>query len=69
MATAATENIDTLIATFRLEFPAAAIRVRGRARTVRRQAELMAERIRANHQEFLRTYITNQHIGEMYRFY
>jgi hypothetical protein len=65
----ATGNIDLLINTVRLEFPNAQIRVTGRARTVRRQAELMAERIRANHQEFLRTYITNQHINEMFRWY
>ena len=59
------ESIDALIATVQRDFPSAGIRITGRARTVRRQAELMAERIRANRQEFLRTYRPAQHIQEM----
>jgi len=62
-------SIDQLIATIQREFPAAGIRITGRARTVRRQAELMAERIRANRLEFLRTYRPAQHITEMDRWY
>jgi hypothetical protein len=58
-------NIDQLIATIQREFPAAGIRVTGRGRTIRRQAELMAQRIRANRHEFLATYRTAQHITEM----
>ena len=58
-------DIDQLIATIQREFPEAAIRVTGRARTIRRQAELMAQRIRANRQEFLGTYRKAQHITEM----
>ena len=58
-------NIDQLIATIQSEFPAAGIRITGRARTIRRQAELMAQRIRANRQEFLQTYAWRPHIAEM----
>lgn len=58
-------NIDQLIATIQNEFPSAGIRVTGRARTLRRQAELMAQRILANRLEFLRAYVWRQHIAEM----
>lgn len=58
-------NIDQLIATIQREYPAAGIRITGRARTIRRQAELMAQRIRANRQEFLQTYAWRPHIAEM----
>lgn len=58
-------NIDQLIAIIQREFPTAGIRITGRARTIRRQAELMAQRIRANRQEFLNTYRSTQHIQEM----
>jgi hypothetical protein len=58
-------NIDVLIGMIQREFPRAGIRVTGRARTIRRQAELMAERIRANRAEFLRAYAAAQHITEM----
>ena len=58
-------NIDGLIGVIQREFPMAGIRITGRARTIRRQAELMAERIRANRQEFLSTYRQAQHIREM----
>ena len=50
-------NIDQLIATIQREFPAARIRITGRARTIRRQAE------------FLRTYRAAQHITEMDQWY
>ena len=60
-------NIDQLIAIIQQEFPRAGIRVTGRARTIRRQAELMAQRIRANRLEFLRTYRPTRHIAEMDR--
>lgn len=36
-------NIDELIAIIQQEFPRAGIRITGRARTIRRQAELMAD--------------------------
>jgi hypothetical protein len=62
-------NIDQLIATIQSEFPTAGIRITGRARTIRRQAELMAQRIRANRQEFLGTYRRTQHIIEMDRWF
>ena len=58
-------NIDQLILVIQREFPRAGIRITGRARTVRRQAELMAQRIRASRSEFLRTYRTTWHILEM----
>jgi hypothetical protein len=58
-------DIDTLIAQVQREFPRAAIRITGRARTIRRQAELMAQRIRASRAEFLRTYRPARHITEM----
>ena len=59
------DNIDQLILVIQREFPRAGIRITGRARTVRRQAELMAQRIRASRSEFLRTYRTTRHILEM----
>ncbi len=62
-------NIDQLIATIQREFPTAGIRITGRARTTRRQAELMAQRIRTNRQEFLGTYRQTQHILEMDRWF
>lgn len=58
-------NIDEFIAIIQQEFPRAGIRITGRARTIRRQAELMAQRIRANRLEFLRTYRPASHIAEM----
>lgn len=58
-------NIDQLLLIIQHEFPRAGIRITGRARTIRRQAELMAQRIRANRLEFLRTYRATQHITEM----
>lgn len=58
-------NIDALVSIVQQEFPRAAIHVTGRARTIRRQAELMAERIRADRAEFLRAYAAAQHITEM----
>lgn len=58
-------NVDQLIATIQREFPTAGIRITGRARTIRRQAELMAQRVRTNRQEFLDTYRRTQHITEM----
>ncbi|MEC8011822.1 MAG: hypothetical protein VX185_13780 [Pseudomonadota bacterium] len=59
------ENIDLLIDIVKKEYPNAQIRVTGRARTIRRQAELMAQRIRVNRQEFLSTYRMRPHILEM----
>jgi hypothetical protein len=58
-------SIDELIGMVQREFPDAGIRITGRARTIRRQAELMAERIRADRAEFLRTYRPAHHITEM----
>ena len=57
-----TTNIDQLLAVIQAEFPTAGIRITGRARTIRHQAELMAQRIRANRREFLRTYVNRRHI-------
>lgn len=64
-ALARPSNIDQLIAIIQHEFPRAGIRITGRARTIRRQAELMAQRIRANRLEFLRTYRPTWHITAM----
>jgi len=60
-------NIDALIAQIQHEFPAAAILVTGRGRTVERQAELMAQRRRQNRHQFLHTYRPAAHITEMDR--
>ena len=60
-------TIDELIGTIRQEFPDAGIRITGRARTIRSQATLMAERIRANRAEFMGTYAHRAHILEMDR--
>lgn len=62
-------NIDQLLAIVQQEFPGARIRITGRARTIRRQAELMAQRIRANRQEFLNTYRPRPHIIKMDAWY
>lgn len=62
-------NFGQLIAIVQREFPSAGIRITGRARTIRRQGELMAQRIRANRQEFLGTYRPVQHIIEMDQWY
>ena len=62
-------NIDQLILTVQREFPHAGIRITGRARTIRRQAELMAQRIRSNRQEFIGTYRATQHITDMDQWY
>ncbi|MFK5913442.1 MAG: hypothetical protein QM484_03635 [Woeseiaceae bacterium] len=69
-ATAVTtpNNIDQLISIIQSEFPNSSIRITGRARTIRRQAELMAQRIIANRVDFLQTYTWRQHIGEMNQF-
>jgi hypothetical protein len=56
---------DEAIATIQREFPEAGIRITGRARTLRRQAELMAQRIGADRREFLNTYRPAVHITEM----
>jgi len=61
-------NIDQLILTVQTEFPDATILITGRGRTIRRQAELMAERILADRLEFLQTYTWRQHIGQMNQF-
>ena len=60
-------TIDELIGTIAQEFPDAGIRITGRARTIRSQAPLMAERIRANRAEFMGTYAHRAHILEMDR--
>lgn len=62
-------DIDQLIAMIQTEFPSAGVRITGRARTTRRQAERMAERIRASRQEFLAAYRRTQHIIDMDQWY
>ena len=59
------QNIESLILQIQREFPGAHIRITGRGRTVRRQAELMADRRRANRTQFLNTYRPAAHISEM----
>lgn len=64
-AQAQPQSIDALISMIQDEFPNAGIRITGRSRTIHRQAELMAQRIRADRQEFEDTYRDTQHIREM----
>ncbi|TPJ41391.1 hypothetical protein [Mesorhizobium sp. B2-6-5] len=54
-----------LIRELQRQFPNMAIRATGGVRTVRRQAELMAERRLSNRAQFLRVYRQAQHISEM----
>ncbi|MCY2967675.1 MAG: peptidoglycan-binding domain-containing protein [Planctomycetota bacterium] len=63
--TARPHSIDALIALVQGEFPDAGIRITGRGRTIRRQAELMAQRRLVNQQQFLSTYRHAPHITEM----
>ena len=58
-------NVESLVQQIQREFPTAHVRITGRGRTVRRQAELMADRRRANRTQFLHTYAHAQHITEM----
>jgi hypothetical protein len=58
-------NVDALVVTIQRDFPAAAIQVTGRRRTVQRQAELMAQRRLQNRSQFLNTYHPAPHISEM----
>jgi hypothetical protein len=58
-------TIDALISAVQREFPTANIRITGRGRTIERQAELMAQRRRANRAQFLHTYVAAPHITEM----
>jgi hypothetical protein len=58
-------TIDSLVLQIQREYPHSQIRVTGRGRTPRRQAELMAQRRRANPDQFLHTYLPAQHITEM----
>jgi hypothetical protein len=58
-------KVKDLIARVQQEFPEAHIRVTGRARTMHRQAELMAKQIRSNPQLFNQTYRPAAHIKEM----
>ncbi len=58
-------NVESLVQQVQREFPTAQVRITGRGRTVRRQAELMVERRRSNRDQFLRTYVHAQHITEM----
>ena len=66
-AEATPATIDGLIETIKLEFPNAGIRTTDRGRTIREQAVLMAERIRANRAEFMGVYAHRLHILEMDR--
>jgi hypothetical protein len=59
--------VEALIVEVQRQFSQAHIRITGRGRTVRRQAELMAQRRRANQAQFLHTYLPAQHITEMDR--
>ena len=58
-------NVEALILQIQREYPNAHIRITGRGRTIRRQAELMAQRRRANRKQFLETYHPAPHITEM----
>lgn len=62
-------NIDSIISIIQKEFPSASIRITGQARTIKRQAELMAQRIRTNRNEFLSIYRSTPHIIEMDHWY
>jgi len=58
-------NVEALILQIQREFPHAGVRITGRGRTVQRQAELMAQRRRANRHQFLGVYRPAPHITEM----
>ena len=58
-------NAEALIMSLQRQFPNAHVRITGRGRTVRRQAELMAQRRRSNRSQFLNTYRPAHHITEM----
>jgi hypothetical protein len=58
-------NAEALIISLQRQFPNAAVRITGRGRTVRKQAELMAQRRRANRNQFVQTYLPAPHITEM----
>ena len=58
-------TVDALVTQVQREYPHSHIRVTGSGRVPRRQAELMAQRRRANRQQFLHTYLPAQHITEM----
>lgn len=58
-------DVEALVAQIQVEFPDAHIRITGRGRTVRRQAELMADRRRENRDQFLQVYTQAAHITEM----
>jgi hypothetical protein len=59
-------TIDAMIAIVQGEFPEAKIRITGRARTIQRQAVLMADRRIANRNQFLKVYAKKRsHIAEM----
>ncbi|RWP87408.1 MAG: hypothetical protein EOR11_13880 [Mesorhizobium sp.] len=58
-------TIDGLVTELQRQFPHMAIHATGGVRTVRRQAELMAQRRLANRTQFLRIYRSAQHITEM----
>ena len=59
------DGIDALITKLAEEFPIADIRTSGKSRTVRKQAQLMAERRRANRTQFLAVYAKRPHIQMM----
>lgn len=58
-------NAEALIISLQRQFPNAGVRITGRGRTVRRQAELMAQRRRSNRNQFVQTYRPAPHITEM----
>jgi hypothetical protein len=58
-------NAEALIISLQRQFPNARVRITGRGRTVRRQAELMAQRRRSNRNQFVQTYRPAPHITEM----
>lgn len=58
-------TLDALVRELQRQFPHMNIHVTGGMRTVRRQAELMAERRLSNRTQFLSVYRQAQHIREM----
>ncbi len=59
------KDIDSVIEEMSKQWPDAKIRITGKGRTVRRQAELMAKRRLRDRKDFMGTYTNRPHIREM----
>ncbi|MBL4693289.1 MAG: hypothetical protein JKY92_08185, partial [Magnetovibrio sp.] len=59
------KNIEDVIGEASKEYPDAKLRITGQGRTVKRQAELMAQRRMTDRKDFMGTYKDRPHIREM----